>query len=74
MQRLIERGIPDSAYRRAEKLEKLALTLQFSVPGVPSIYYGDELGMTGVNDPSTGARWRKPRAFTHSGCCRICAS
>ena len=51
MQRLIERGIPDSAYRRAEKLEKLALTLQFSVPGVPSIYYGDELGMTGVNDP-----------------------
>ena len=27
------------------------MTLQFSVPGVPSIYYGDEIGMTGVNDP-----------------------
>ena len=51
MQRLIEQGIPDSAYRRAERLEKLALTLQFSIPGVPSIYYGDELGMTGINDP-----------------------
>ena len=51
MQRLVEQRIPDSAWQRAEKLEKLALTLQFSVPGVPSIYYGDELGMKGVNDP-----------------------
>ncbi|MER2236000.1 MAG: glycoside hydrolase family 13 protein, partial [Candidatus Limivicinus sp.] len=51
MQRVLEQNISDRDYRRAEKLEKMALTLQFSVPGMPSIYYGDELGMTGVNDP-----------------------
>ena len=36
---------------RAEKLERLCAVLQFSLPGVPSIYYGDEQGMTGVGDP-----------------------
>lgn len=36
---------------RALKLEKLAATIQFCVPGVPCIYYGDEQGMSGVGDP-----------------------
>ncbi|MDO4982495.1 MAG: glycoside hydrolase family 13 protein [Eubacteriales bacterium] len=31
--------------------EKLCAAVQFSLPGVPSIYYGDEQGMCGVNDP-----------------------
>jgi len=25
--------------------------MQFAIPGVPDIYYGDEQGMCGVNDP-----------------------
>src|SRR5204862_3742249 len=30
---------------------KLASLLQFGVPGAPTIYYGDEVGMTGADDP-----------------------
>ncbi|MFD2673553.1 alpha-glycosidase [Marinicrinis sediminis] len=30
---------------------KLALLFQFSFPGAPSIYYGDEIGLTGEFDP-----------------------
>ena len=35
----------------AVKMEKLASAIQFAIPGVPSIYYGDEQGMCGVCDP-----------------------
>ncbi len=34
-----------------EKLQKIAVALQFALPGVPSIYYGDEVGMHGLRDP-----------------------
>jgi glycosidase len=34
---------------------KLALTLQFTLPGVPKIYYGDEIGMAGGMDPENRA-------------------
>ncbi len=30
---------------------KVATLLQFTLPGVPSIYYGDEVGMQGYSDP-----------------------
>ena len=33
-----------------QRLRRVAL-LQFFLPGVPSIYYGDEIGMTGCGDP-----------------------
>ena len=32
-------------------LIKLAFFLQFALPGVPCVYYGDEVGMTGGKDP-----------------------
>ena len=43
--------ISSRALKKAIKLEKLAAVIQFAVPGVPCIYYGDEQGMTGVCDP-----------------------
>ena len=41
---------PEALDKAVEK-EKLCAALQFSLPGVPSIYYGDEQGMGGVCDP-----------------------
>ena len=32
-------------------LQRLAAIIQFTVPGMPSIYYGDETGMSGLRDP-----------------------
>jgi glycosidase len=31
--------------------QRLAALLQFSLPGMPTIYYGDEVGLTGNDDP-----------------------
>lgn len=36
---------------RALSLAKVAALLQFTLPGNPSIYYGDEIGMEGFEDP-----------------------
>ena len=38
-------------YQKGVKLLKLAAVLQFTLPGVPSVYYGDEAGMQGYKDP-----------------------
>ena len=35
----------------AKKRLRLATLLQFALPGVPCIYYGDEVGMEGYKDP-----------------------
>ncbi|MDR0852597.1 MAG: glycoside hydrolase family 13 protein [Clostridiales Family XIII bacterium] len=37
--------------RRGEALQRLAAAIQFALPGIPSIYYGDEVGMHGLLDP-----------------------
>ena len=47
----LEAEIPADNWPRARRLACLAAAIQFSIPGVPSIYYGDEILMTGVNDP-----------------------
>ena len=36
---------------RAKHLLKIASTLQFTAYGVPSVYYGDEVGVEGYHDP-----------------------
>ncbi|MCQ2491409.1 MAG: glycoside hydrolase family 13 protein [Ruminococcus sp.] len=38
-------------YQKGKNLLKTAMALQFFLPGVPSIYYGDEAGMQGYKDP-----------------------
>ncbi|TQI67673.1 glycoside hydrolase family 13 protein [Clostridium sp. KNHs216] len=37
--------------RRGLRLMRLASLMQFTLPGVPCIYYGDEAGMEGYRDP-----------------------
>ena len=59
-----ETEVSDEDWRHAEKMETLAAAIQFSIPGVPSIYYGDELGMRGTNDPFNRAPM--PEDFSHS--------
>ena len=39
------------ARRQALKLLRIASTLQFTVYGFPSVYYGDEAGLEGYHDP-----------------------
>lgn len=41
----------EEAYRKACEGLKLATVLQFTLPGIPCIYYGDEVGMQGFRDP-----------------------
>ncbi len=50
---------------RAVRLEKLGAALQFALPGVPSIYYGDEQGMEGVGDPFNRAPFREGSEELH---------
>lgn len=43
--------LSDQQRTRGLKLIKLAAVLQFFLPGVPCIYYGDEAGFEGYEDP-----------------------
>ena len=45
------RHLSPEQYRKGRELLKMASFLQFSLPGAPSIYYGDEAGMEGARDP-----------------------
>lgn len=36
---------------QGQTLSRLAVAIQFFIPGIPSIYYGDEYGMHGFKDP-----------------------
>ena len=49
------------ALEGAVELEKLSAVIQFALPGVPSIYYGDEQGMCGVGDPFNRLPFREDR-------------
>ncbi|MEZ7892749.1 MAG: alpha-amylase family glycosyl hydrolase [Candidatus Wallbacteria bacterium] len=41
----------------------MAVSIQFTFPGIPSIFYGDEIGLTGVGDPECRAsmEWNESR-------------
>ena len=56
-----EQRLTEEETRRGVRLLKLAAALQYTLPGVPSLYYGDEAGLTGYGDPfcRTGYPWGK---------------
>lgn len=43
--------LSDDEYKKGVKLLKMASLIQYTLPGVPSLYYGDEAGMEGYKDP-----------------------
>lgn len=43
--------LSDEQRTRGEKLLKIAVAMQFTLPGFPCVYYGDEAGMEGYRDP-----------------------
>ena len=46
-----ERYLDGAQYLYGIALLKCAMVLQFFLPGIPSVYYGDEAGMEGYRDP-----------------------
>lgn len=46
-----ERYLTHEEYCRGKQKLQCAMVLQFFLPGVPSIYYGDEAGLQGYGDP-----------------------
>ena len=43
--------LSEEAYSRGKEALKRAAFLLFMLPGIPCIYYGDEVGLTGFRDP-----------------------
>lgn len=44
-------ALNEESYAYGVRLLKAASAMQFALPGVPTIYYGDEAGMQGYKDP-----------------------
>lgn len=49
-------------YLKGISMLKMASLIQYTLPGVPSVYYGDEVGMQGMKDPFNRGcmNWDKP--------------
>ncbi|MDD6478916.1 MAG: alpha-amylase family glycosyl hydrolase [Oscillospiraceae bacterium] len=43
--------LTESEFKHGVKLVKLASVIQYTLPGVPSLYYGDEIALEGYGDP-----------------------
>ena len=48
---MVNERLTPTEYQEAKKMLKCASLLQFTLYGVPCIYYGDEIGMQGNKDP-----------------------
>lgn len=48
---LAERRLSTDKLSRGVKFLKIASALQYTVYGIPSLYYGDEVGLEGAHDP-----------------------
>lgn len=54
--------LSETALETARFRLRLAAVLQFTLPGIPSIYYGDEIGMQGFADPYNRAFYDEAHA------------
>ncbi len=43
--------LSEEEYKKGVSLLKVAAVLQYTLPGIPSLYYGDEAGLSGYGDP-----------------------
>lgn len=48
---LAQKRLDEAQYRQGIALLKIAAAIQFTVYGVPSVFYGDEAGLEGAHDP-----------------------
>lgn len=48
---MAERYLTPEQYAHGKELLKAAMALMYFLPGIPSIYYGDEAGLQGYKDP-----------------------
>ena len=46
-----KKKLTEEQYEKGVKLLRLAAVIQYTLPGVPCLYYGDEAGMEGYKDP-----------------------
>jgi glycosidase len=53
-------GDPADAVALAKQRFRLAVLFQMIFPGAPALYYGDEVGVTGGDDPYNRATWPWP--------------
>ncbi len=58
-ERIITAMAGEQDYESAVRKVKLLSTLQYALPGVPCVYYGDEVGLMGGTDPAnrSGYPW-----------------
>ncbi|MCC8016855.1 MAG: glycoside hydrolase family 13 protein [Clostridiales bacterium] len=72
--------LSENDYKRGTAMLKAASLIQYTLPGVPSLYYGDEAGMQGMKDPFNRAcfpwdnindellKWYKRLGEIRNGC------
>ncbi len=59
--------LSESDYKKGISMMKTASLIQYTLPGVPSLYYGDEAGVQGMKDPfnRTCFPWKDINAELH---------
>ena len=72
--------LSEDNYIKGVSMMKMASLIQYTLPGVPSLYYGDEAGMQGMKDPFNRAcfpwedineelhKWYKRLGEIRNGC------
>jgi len=56
---------------RGTRLQKLAAAIQYSLPGVPCLYYGDEECLDGASDPFNRAPFKPNKLGLYDYYCRL---